>query len=38
MTSTEITQIDINGLSPGIYYLRLLNDKQQTVLRFDIIK
>lgn len=38
MTSTEITQIDINGLSQGIYYLRLLSDKQQTVLRFDIIK
>lgn len=38
IAATEITQIDINGLSQGMYYLRLMSDKQQTVLRFDIIK
>lgn len=38
MNSRQVTRIDINGLSQGIYYLRLLSDKQQTVLRFDIIK
>ncbi|MCB0755131.1 MAG: T9SS type A sorting domain-containing protein, partial [Flavobacteriales bacterium] len=34
----EITQVNINGLAQGIYYLRLVADQQQTVLRFDIIK
>jgi PKD repeat protein len=38
LTSNEITQVDINGLASGIYYLRLLSNKQQTVLRFDIVK
>jgi hypothetical protein len=31
-------RVDVNGLSNGIYYLRIVGDDQQSVLRFDIIK
>lgn len=30
--------IDVNGLSNGIYYLRLVSENEQTVLRFDVIR
>lgn len=34
----QVINIDINGLSQGIYYLRLIGQEYQSVLRFDIIK
>jgi PKD repeat protein len=35
---TDKIRIDVNGLSNGIYYLRIVGNEQQSVLRFDIIK
>lgn len=35
---TERIRIDVNGLSNGMYYLRIVGIEQQSVLRFDIIK
>ena len=32
------TQINVNGLAQGVYYLRVVSGQQQSVLRFDIIK
>ncbi len=31
-------RVDLNGLMQGIYYLRIQSEKEQSVLRFDIIK
>lgn len=38
INSAGVVNIDINGLSNGVYHLRLVSAKQQSVLRFDIIK
>ena len=38
VNATERIRIDVNGLSNGIYYLRIVGNEQQSVLRFDIIK
>jgi hypothetical protein len=38
MSSRQIQSIDINGLAGGIYFLRIIGQEQQSVLRFDIIK
>lgn len=38
ISMNEIISIDVNGLAEGIYYLRLVTDADQSVLRFDIIK
>jgi PKD repeat protein len=35
---TETVQLDVNGLSNGLYYLKIVGNEQQLVLRFDIIK
>jgi PKD repeat protein len=32
------TRIDVNGLAQGVYFLRLVSNTNQSVLRFDIIK
>ncbi|MDP6908476.1 MAG: PKD domain-containing protein, partial [Flavobacteriales bacterium] len=31
-------RVELNGLTQGIYYLRIQSEKEQSVLRFDIIK
>ncbi|MBL4585885.1 MAG: PKD domain-containing protein, partial [Flavobacteriales bacterium] len=31
-------RIDLSGIATGIYYLRVVSEKEQSVLRFDIIK
>jgi PKD repeat protein len=32
------TQVNVNGLAQGVYYLRVISGQEQSVLRFDIIK
>jgi len=32
------TRINVNGLAQGVYFLRLVSNTNQSVLRFDIIK
>ncbi|MBI1285978.1 MAG: PKD domain-containing protein [Flavobacteriales bacterium] len=38
LDKTGRISIDVNGLSNGIYYLRLVSENEQTVLRFDVIR
>lgn len=38
MNETGSIRIDLNGISQGVYSLRILSDDYQSVLRFDVIK
>ncbi len=38
MNSTDVKQVDVSSLAQGVYYLRLIGENQQSVMRFDIIK
>lgn len=38
LSATGRLAIDVSELATGLYYLRIIGDDQQTVLRFDVIK
>ena len=38
MDNAETVQLDVSGMASGIYYLKIVGNDQQSVLRFDIIK
>jgi len=38
LQSNNRTKINVNGLAQGIYFLRVVSETNQSVLRFDIIK
>ncbi len=38
MSADEKIHVDVNGLANGMYYLRIVGDSHQSVIRFDIIK
>jgi hypothetical protein len=38
LSKGQVIGVDIHGLSQGIYYLRLIGQEHQSVIRFDIVK
>lgn len=38
LSKGQVINVNTNGLSQGVYYLRLIGEEYQSVMRFDIIK